>query len=78
MNEYIEVNEFDSLNTFDRLEEYVNEQGYTLGKDEERLQSLLHAIQYCHLHGVITDSQAKQMKEKYRKQFEEALKEINA
>lgn len=71
MVDYIDMSGFDGL-TGD-LEEYVKKQGYTLGKNAERLQRLLYAIQYCYIHGVATDSQTRQMNEKFKKQFKEAL-----
>lgn len=58
------------------LEEYVNKQGCTLGDDAEILQKLLHSMQYCYLHGVVTDSQMKQMNEKFVKKFQKALYEM--
>ena len=52
MSKVVDMSNFDPL--FDNLEKYVNEQGCTLGKDAERLQELLHSIQYCYIHGVLT------------------------
>ena len=52
MGKVVDMSNFDPL--FDNLEKYVNEQGCTLGKDAERLQELLHSIQYCYIHGVLT------------------------
>lgn len=74
MAKYVNMSSFDSL--LDNLEEFVNEQGCTLGKDAERLQKLLYSIQYCYFHGVVTDSQVKQMNEKFEKQFQKALCEL--
>lgn len=74
MAKYVNMSGFDELT--DNLEEFVNKQGCTLGKDAERLQKLLYSITYCYLHGVVTDSQVKQMNEKFKKQFQNALIEI--
>jgi hypothetical protein len=74
MAKTVDMSGFDEL--FDNLEEYVNKQGCTLGKDADRLQQLLHSISYCYIHGVVTDSQVKQMNEKFRKQFQKALYEL--
>lgn len=76
MAKYIDMSGFDELTMYDKLEEYVNEQGCTLGKDAERLQKLLYCILYCYLHGVVTDGQVKQMNEKFKKQFQNALIEM--
>lgn len=74
MAKYVDMSKFDELT--DNLEEYVNKQGCTLGRDAERLQKLLYSITYCYLHGVVTDSQVKQMNEKFAKQFQKALYEM--
>ena len=74
MAKYVDMSKFDELT--DKLEEFVNKQGCTLGKDAERLQKLLYSITYFYLHGVVTDSQLKQMNEKFTKQFQKALYEI--
>lgn len=60
----------------DNLEKFVNKQGFTLGKDAERLQQLMFCISYCYIHGVVTDSQRDMMSKKFTKQFQEALHEI--
>lgn len=74
MAKYVNMSGFDELT--DNLEKFVNKQGCTLGKDAERLQKLLYSITYCYPHGVVTDSQVKQMNEKFKKQFQNALIEI--
>jgi hypothetical protein len=74
MAKTVDMSGFDEL--FDNLEEYVNKQGCTLGKDADRLQELLHSISYCYIHGVVTDSQVKQMNQKFVKQFQKALYEL--
>ena len=76
MSKYVDMSGFDSLT--DNLEEYVNKQGCTLGIDAGRLQKLLFSIQYCYINGVATDSQAKMMNEKFIKQFQRALHEMEA
>jgi hypothetical protein len=53
------MEDYDCL--FDNIEKFVNKQGYTLGKDAERLQQLIYSIQYYYLHGIVTDNQCKQM-----------------
>lgn len=73
MSKVVDMSKFDSL--FDNLEEYVNKQGCTLGDDAERLQNLLHSIQYCYIHGVLTDSQRDSAYKKFTKQFQNVLRE---
>lgn len=72
---YFDMSGFDELTG--NLEEYVNKQGCTLGKDAERLQQLLHSITCCYINGVVTDKQAKQMREKLKKIFIKTLRELN-
>ena len=74
MGKLVDMSKYDVL--FDNLEEYVNKQGCTLGKDADRLQKLMYSIQYCYLHGVLTDSQVQQANEKFTKQFQKALYEM--
>lgn len=74
MGKTVDMSKYDPL--FDDIEEYVNKQGCTLGKDAERLQELIHSIQYCYIHGVLTDSQVQQANKKFVKQFQKALHEI--
>jgi hypothetical protein len=74
MAKYVDMSKFDEFT--DNLEEYVNKQDCTLGEDSERLQKLLDSITYCYLHGVVTDSQCEQMNKKFKKQFQNALKEM--
>lgn len=73
MAKQVDMSGFDSFT--DNLESYVNKQGCTLGSDAERLQKLMYSIQYCYIHGVVTESQVKQMNEKFVKQFQKALHE---
>lgn len=61
----------------DNLEEFVNKQGFTLGKDAERLQQLIYCISYCYIQGVVTDSQRDMMSKKFIRQFQEALHELH-
>lgn len=72
----VNMNGFDELT--DNLEEFVNKQCCTLGKDAERLQRLMFCISFCYIHGVVTDSQRDMMWEKFRKQFQKALHEIES
>lgn len=74
MSKVVDMSKYDEFE--DTLEEYVNKQGCTLGDDAERLQELLHSIQYCYIHGVVTDGQMKQMNEKFIKQFKKSLYEM--
>lgn len=74
MAKQVDMSKFDSLT--DNLEDYVNKQGCTLGKDAKRLQKLMFSIQYCYMHGVLTDSQVKQANEKFTKQFQKSLYEM--
>ena len=74
MGKMVDMSKYDCL--FDDIEEYVNKQGCTLGKDAEKLQKLIYSIQYCYIHGVVTDSQCKQMNDKFVKQFQKSLYEL--
>ena len=74
MGKLVDMSKYDVL--FDNLEEYVNRQGCTLGEDADRLQKLMYSIQYCYLHGVLTDNQVRQANEKFTKQFQKALYEM--
>jgi hypothetical protein len=69
----IDMSGFDPL--LDNLEKYVNKQGCTLGDKAKSLQKLLHCIQYCYVHGVLTESQRDSAYKKFRKQFQDALYE---
>ncbi len=76
MSKTVDMSRFDELT--DNLEEFVNKQGCTLGKDAERLQQLMFCISYCYIHGVVTDSQRDMMYKKFTKQFQKALYEIES
>ena len=71
MVKIIDMSGFDPL--LDNLEKYVNKQGYTLGDKARSLQKLLHCIQYCSVHGVLTDSQMNSAHKNFIKQFQDAL-----
>lgn len=73
MAKTVNMSGFDELT--DNLEDFVNQQGCTLGTDAERLQRLMFCISYCCIHGVVTSSQRDMMWEKFRKQFQDALRE---
>lgn len=73
MAKIVDMSGFDPL--LDNLEKYVNKQGCTLGEKAKPLQKLLHCIQYCYVHGVLTDSQRDSAYKKFRKQFQDALYE---
>ena len=70
----VDMSKYDELE--ETLEEYLNKQGCTLGDDAEMLQELMYCIQYCYIHGVVTDSQVRQMNEKFSKKFQKALYEL--
>ena len=74
MAKYVDMSNYDEIE--ETLEEYLNKQGCTLGDEAERLQELMHCIQYCYIHGVVTDSQVRQMNEKFSKKFQKALYEL--
>lgn len=76
MAKTVDMSGFDELT--DNLEEFVNKQGCTLGKDAERLQQLMFCISYCYIHGVVTDGQRDMMCKKFTKQFQKALYEIES
>lgn len=58
----------------DSLEEQANAQGFTLGKDAERLQKLNDSMIMCWIHGLCTDSQKDSMMAKLQKQVIKHLK----
>lgn len=74
MSKFVDMSKFEPLT--DSLEEYLNKQGCTLGKDAVRLQKLYFSIQYCYVHGVLTDSETQKAWKRFHKQFKEALHEI--
>lgn len=73
MGKKIDMSGFDEFT--DSIEEFINKQGFTVGDDADRLQKLMLSISYCYIHGVVTDSQVKQMNEKFWMQFHKALQE---
>lgn len=73
MAKIVGMSGFDPL--LDNLEKNANKQGYTLGDKARPLQKLLHCIQYCYIHGVLTDSQMESAHKKFIKQFQDALYE---
>lgn len=74
MSKFVDMSKFQPLTG--NLEEYLNKQGCTLGKDAVRLQKLYFSIQYCYVHGVLTDSETQKAWKRFHKQFKEALHEI--
>lgn len=74
MGKIVDMSNFDAMT--DNMEEYLNAQGCSLGDDAERLQKLLFSIQYCYIHGVLTDSQCRQANQKFAKKFQAALHEL--
>jgi hypothetical protein len=75
MNKFVDMSKFDELGD-ETLEQYLNKQNMTLGKNAEGLEELMHCISYCYVWGVITDSQRDQAYKKFEKQFKKALKEL--
>lgn len=73
MGKIVDMSNFEPL--LDDLEKYVNKQWCTLGDDAERLQKLMESIQYCYIHGVLTESQNESACKKFKKQFQKALYE---
>lgn len=73
MGKIVDMSNFEPL--LDDLEKYVNKQGCTLGDDAKRLQKLMESIQYCYIHGVLTESQNESACKKFKKQFQKALYE---
>lgn len=55
-----------------KLEEQVNEQGYTLGHEADKLEKIRFSINMCGFH-VATESQIKSMLGKLHKKVEKAL-----
>ncbi len=75
MNKFVDMSKFDELGD-ETLEQYLNKQNMTLGKNAEGLEELMHCISYCYVWGFITDSQRDQAYKKFEKQFKKALKEL--
>lgn len=61
----------------DPYEKQANEQGFTLGKEKERLEQLGFSLVYCWIHGVLTDSQYDMALKKLQKQLVKAIKPIS-
>ena len=61
----------------DSLETQANSQGYTLGKDEEKLQELYKSMIMCWVHGLCTESQKDSMMKKLHKKIMKSLKKID-
>lgn len=59
----------------DELEKQANEQGFTLGKDAERLEAIRKAINMCAFH-VATDSQIQSMIKKLQKKVVASLQPV--
>ena len=74
MSKFVDMSKFQPLTG--NLEEYLNKQSCTLGKDAVRLQKLYFSIQYCYVHGVLTDSEMQKAWKRFHKRFKEALHEI--
>jgi hypothetical protein len=59
----------------DSLEEQANKQGYTLGDENERMESIRQAINMCGFH-VATESQVNAMFSKLQKKVTGYLKSL--
>lgn len=62
----------------DPLEKQANEQGYTLGKDAERLQMIKDAIITLMFGDILPDAQRDKMYEKLHKKVLKALKPMDS
>ena len=60
----------------DPLEKQANDQGFTLGDNEELLQELNNAVITCWIYDLCTDSQHNAMMDKLQKKVMKALKPI--
>lgn len=60
----------------DSLEDQANAQGFTLGKDAERLESIKDAMLLCWIHGLVIDSQKDGMMKKMQAMVVKALKPL--
>ena len=60
---------------FDSIEAQVNKQGYTLGKEAERMENIRCAITTC-MFSVATDAQTDSMFEKLNRMVIKALKPL--
>lgn len=58
----------------DPYEQQAEAQGFTLGKEKERLEQLGFSLVYCWIHGVLTDSQYDMALKKLQKQLVKAIK----
>jgi len=54
------------------IEEQLNKQGYTLGKDAERVENLRQSVLSCWLNGLATDAQSDSMMKKLNKRVQES------
>lgn len=61
----------------DSLEDQANAQGFTLGKDAERLENIKHAMLMCWIHGLVTDSQKDSMMKKMQSKVVKSLKPMD-
>lgn len=75
MAKTVDMSQYDEFGDY-TLEEYVNKQGCTLGGNAEFLEKLKHCAEYCYIHGLITDSQMKQVNAKFVEKFRAALREL--
>lgn len=57
------------------IEEQANEQGYTLGKEAEKLEKIRKSINMLGFHGYLPDGQVKKLFDKLHKQIMKSLQE---
>lgn len=57
-------------------EKQANDQGFTLGKERERLEKLGFLLVYCWIHGALTDSQYEMALKKLQNQLVKAIKPL--
>lgn len=60
----------------DPYEKQANDQGYTLGNDEERLEKLGFSLTYAWIQGCLTDAQYNSGLKRLQKQLVKALKPL--
>lgn len=61
----------------DSLEEQANRNGYTLGKDANRLEKIKNARAMLFLHGMLTDSENGKIIKRISSKVEKVLKPLD-
>ena len=59
-----------------KIEEQLNEQGFTLGENEETLEKAHFSINYLFIHRLLTDSEKNRCLDRLHKKVLKALKEV--